>query len=82
VSESVEAADRRQATVDGCWCQGSVLQRGAEQLDVRTRRPKHVNPDTCRPLEDRAEVAVALERAAAVAGEEGDGSQFLPLGQP
>lgn len=73
VGEPVEPTYRRQAPVDRCRRQAPLLHPGAVELDVRPRRGEHAEPAVGRPLEEPAQVvAVGVECASAVAGQESD----------
>ncbi len=77
VSESVEAAHRRQATVDRRRRQSLLLHPTAVQLDVRTRRREYDELVVRRPLEEPAQVvAIGIQGAAAVAGQERDSGEL------
>lgn len=71
VGEAVEAAHRRQASVDRRGRQAPFFHPDAVQLDVRTRGRQNGELIVGRPLEETAQVvAVGVQRAAAVASEE------------
>ncbi|HEY5698934.1 MAG TPA: hypothetical protein VIT01_15625 [Acidimicrobiales bacterium] len=71
VREAVEAADRRQPSVDRRSGEITLFQPGAEQCDVRARRPQHADVVVRGPLEEPTQViAVRVEGPPAVAGEE------------
>lgn len=87
VAEAVEAADRREPAVDGGGSQATSLHGPHVQLDLWPGGLQDVQAVVGRPLEERPQViAVGLQRAFPVAGQEGSGSQFgfvdrsVPLG--
>ena len=71
VGESVEAADGRQPSVDGRRGQTLVLHGGAVELDVGSLGFQDGEARISGPLEEGPEVvAVGIERAPVVSGEE------------
>ena len=77
VSEAVEPAHRRQASVDRRCRQPSLLHPTAVQLDVRARRREHGEVGVRRPLEEPSEiVTVGVQGAAVVASQESNGGEL------
>jgi hypothetical protein len=71
VCESVEAAHRRQPTIDGGCGQTALLDGYSDQFDVRTRRTHHLDLVIVSPLEEPAQIfPIRLECRAVVARQE------------
>ena len=77
VSEPVQAAHRREPSVDRRGCEPSLFHVMTEQFDVRACRPADLEPDRGGPGEEEAKILpIRLQGAAAVAGEERNGGQL------
>jgi hypothetical protein len=70
VSESIEAADGGEASVDGRRGQTLLLHGGAVELDVGSLRFQDGEARVSGPLEEGSQVvAIGIERSSALAGE-------------
>lgn len=78
VRELVEAAHRRESTIDGCGGESALFHGHSEQFDVRTLGQHHLDVVIVSPLEEPAQILpIRLERAAAVARQERGCSHLL-----
>jgi len=77
VSEPVEAAHGREATVDRRRGQAAHFHGGAVQLDVWPRRVQHDQLPVGRPLKERPQViSIGVQGSAAVPSEKRDRCQL------
>lgn len=77
VGEPLEPAHGGEAPVDRRWSESVGHQAASVQLELSARRAQHFQVLVVRPLEEPAEVvAVRLERAPAVTGEERRGGEM------
>ena len=83
VRESVEAAHRRESTVDGGGGQTALFHGHSKQFDVRTSRSHHLDVVIVSPLEEPAQIVpVRLECPAVVARQERGCSHLLLVEAP
>jgi hypothetical protein len=77
VREPVEAAHRRQPSIDRRRREPASFHVLTEQLDVRACRGEHLESDGPGPGEEESEIlSVGLQRSAAVTGEKRHRSQL------
>jgi hypothetical protein len=77
VCEAVEPADGGQAPVDGGGGKSALFEGADVEFDLGSRGGEDVEARFARPQEEGSKVAaVGLERAVAVASQEGGGRQF------